>query len=225
MNIRETLQLSWSDVSSAVSKVLSEILGRNVVCGSATDSHDYWCATIKSERISLAEMTKIFTVIDADEETRIDTLCEGEDFSAGINSFGLKVSEGLLKIALKAEWERFLCTDDVLYLILSKREHKKIIKSQQIFSPQSYLDLMTGECYFLDHDCDPISEIHKILKKHGVEDENNAIWDYPFDEISHLCEQQTSVVLVDISGYGNPYGEEWKTEYRWFEVPDDFEDN
>ena len=87
-----------------------------------------------------------------------------------------------------------------------------MIKSQQIYSPQNYVMAMTGEC-------DIIDEIHKCLVKHGVEDENNTIWDYPFTEIEHVVEQGLDVVLVDISGYGDG---EWKTEYRWFEVPEDF---
>lgn len=49
----------------------------------------------------------------------------------------------------------------------------------------------------------------------------NPIWDYPFVEIDHIVENKLNVVLVDISGYGEG---EWKTEYRWFEVPEDFKD-
>lgn len=94
-----------------------------------------------------------------------------------------------------------------------------MIKSQQMYSPQNYVMAMTGECYIFMHDCDIIEEIHKCLRKHGVEDENNPLWDYPFTEIEHIVEQGLDVVLVDISGYGDG---EWKTEYRWFEVPEDF---
>ena len=94
-----------------------------------------------------------------------------------------------------------------------------MIKSQQIYSPQNYVMAMTGECYIFMHDCDIIEEIHKCLRKHGVEDENSTLWDYPFIEIGHIVEEELDVVLVDISGYGDG---EWKTEYRWFEVPEDF---
>ena len=65
-----------------------------------------------------------------------------------------------------------------------------MIKSQQIYSPQNYVMAMTGECYIFQHDCDIIDEIHKCLVKHGVEDENNTIWDYPFIEIEHIVEEE-----------------------------------
>ena len=94
-----------------------------------------------------------------------------------------------------------------------------MIKSEEIFSPQNYVMAMTGECYCFMDDCDIIKEIHKCLRYHGVENENNTIWDFPFTEIEHIVENGLDVVLVDVSGYG---ADGWKTEYRWFEVTDDF---
>jgi len=97
-----------------------------------------------------------------------------------------------------------------------------MIKSQQMYSPQNFVMELTGMCYIFDYECDIITEIHNLLQKHGIEDDDCPLMDYPFTEIDHIVEQKLDVVLVDISGYGPG---EWKTEYRWFEVPEDFEED
>ncbi len=95
-----------------------------------------------------------------------------------------------------------------------------MIKSQTIFSPQNYLLAMTGHCYILHDDFDVVKSIHLLLQKHGVEDENRKIADFPFTDVRQVVESNLNVVLVDISGYGPD--DEWKTQYRWFEVTDEF---
>ncbi len=94
-----------------------------------------------------------------------------------------------------------------------------MIKSQEIFSPQNFVSAMTGACYIFMHDCDIVKEIHELLRINGVEDENNTLLDIPFTDVERVVESGRSFVLVDISGYGDG---EWKREYRWFEVPEDF---
>jgi hypothetical protein len=51
---------------------------------------------------------------------------------------------------------------------------------------------------------------------HGYE-----LWDYPLTEIDHIVENNLNVVLVDCSYYE---GDNYINEYRWFEVPEDFEE-
>jgi hypothetical protein len=42
------------------------------------------------------------------------------------------------------------------------------------------------------------------------------------DEIEHIVENGINVVLVDVSGFNEK--DEWITEFRWFEVPEWFEE-
>ena len=91
-----------------------------------------------------------------------------------------------------------------------------MVKSEQIYSPQSYLEVITGKCYFMRHNEWPVDFIQEVLVSEGHTDD---LWDYPLTEIDHIVENNLNVVLVDCSRYE---GDEYVNEYRWFEVPEDF---
>jgi hypothetical protein len=92
-----------------------------------------------------------------------------------------------------------------------------MVKSEQIYSPQSYLAAITGKCYFMGNEY-PVDFIQEILVSEGHTDD---LWDYPLTEIDHIVENNLNVVLVNCCHY---YGDEFFAEYRWFEVPEDFKD-
>ena len=91
-----------------------------------------------------------------------------------------------------------------------------MIKAKKIYEPQNYVRAVTGNYYFFKHNSSPEEEIQNLLYMNGYE-----LWDYPLTEIDHIVENNLGVVLVDCSHYeGNVY----INEYRWFEVPEDFND-
>lgn len=92
-----------------------------------------------------------------------------------------------------------------------------MVKSEQIYSPQNYLEAVTGECYVIRGD-DDIAEIEIILEEYDY-----SLWSYPLSEIDHIVENELNVVLVDCMVY-NEDKKEFEHEYRWFEVPDDFKE-
>lgn len=92
-----------------------------------------------------------------------------------------------------------------------------MVKSEQIYSPQKYLEDVTDNCYIPDEDND-IELIEKILYENGYE-----LWNYPMSEIDHIVENELDVVLVDCMVY-NEEKKEYEHEYRWFEVPEGFEE-
>ena len=94
----------------------------------------------------------------------------------------------------------------------------KYVKSEKLYTPQTYCEKMTGRCYGFKED-DTVGEIEEVLRRHGLESEN---WSYPLSEIDHIVENGLNVVLVDVSGFSEEG--KWRQEYRWFEVPEDFED-
>ena len=94
-----------------------------------------------------------------------------------------------------------------------------MVKSERIYSPQNYLEAVTGNCYIVRGDND-IETIQEILVENGYIDE---LWDYSLSEIDHIVENDLNVVLVDCMVYDdNAY--EWNHIYRWFEVPEDFDE-
>lgn len=93
-----------------------------------------------------------------------------------------------------------------------------MVKSEKIYSPQNYLEAVTGECYIIRGD-DDIDSIDKILRRKF----NHSFWNYPLSEIDHIVENGLDVLLVDCMVY-NEDKKEFEHEYRWFEVPEDFKE-
>jgi hypothetical protein len=92
-----------------------------------------------------------------------------------------------------------------------------MVKSEQIYSPQNYLEAVLGKCFIIRGDND-IAEIEAIL-----EDYERSFWNYPLSEIDHIVENELNVVLVDCMVY-NEDKKEFEHAYRWFEVPEWFKE-
>lgn len=90
-----------------------------------------------------------------------------------------------------------------------------MIKSDQIFSVQKYLELITGNCYSVGG-TDDIAFIDNIINKYTP----YSLWNYPLTEIDHIYGNDIDVVLVDCLVLDESQCE-FKHEYRWFEVPKD----
>lgn len=86
-----------------------------------------------------------------------------------------------------------------------------MVKSNELFNPQSYLELVTGFCYFQRITEDVFAFIENVLNVAGLE-----LWNYPLNEIDHIVENKIDVVLVDCSHFDDGC---YATELRWFEVP------
>lgn len=92
-----------------------------------------------------------------------------------------------------------------------------MVKSERIYSPQQYLEVVTDLCYVIRGEND-IEFIQGVLAHEGFE-----LWDYPMSEIDHIVENELNVVLVDCMVV-NPETDKFEHQYRWFEVPEDFEE-
>lgn len=90
------------------------------------------------------------------------------------------------------------------------------VKSERIYSPQNYLEEVTGKCYIVSGE-DDIGFIEAVLEENGCDE----LWNYPLSEIDHIVENNLNVVLVDCMVV-NEETDEFEHIYRWFEVPEDF---
>lgn len=87
-----------------------------------------------------------------------------------------------------------------------------MVKSEELYSPQNYLELVTGVCYVIKG-CNDVETIECILEDLGYNLRN-----YALSEISHIVENEIDVVLVDCMVYSETRNE-FEHIYRWFEVP------
>lgn len=94
-----------------------------------------------------------------------------------------------------------------------------MVKSEQIYSPQQYLETVTGLCYTIEGENDA-EFIQAVLVANGYV---GTLWDYPLSEIAHIVENNLNVVLVDCMVV-NPETNEFEHQYRWFEVPENFKE-
>lgn len=101
-----------------------------------------------------------------------------------------------------------------------------MVKSEKVYTPRDYLRRVLGKYVPFPVACkDDADELDRILKEHGY-----WFWNYPLSEIDHIVENKLNVVLVRCNVWvkrvkKNGYVDyDVHTEYRWFEVPEDFVD-
>lgn len=102
-----------------------------------------------------------------------------------------------------------------------------MVKSEKIYSPQQYLEAVTGN-YYVAREDDDIKFIEDRLNYFARQNTSPfewkvELWNYPLSEIDHIVENKLDVVLVDCMVW-NEVTKEFEHEYRWFEVPEDFEE-
>ena len=97
-----------------------------------------------------------------------------------------------------------------------------MVLTNRVFTPQTFLEAITGKCYVVDGS-DDIEFIHEVLTEEGYEDDECCtVWDYPLNEIDECIEQEIDVVLVECCYFDD--NDELCKEYRWFQVPDGCEE-
>ena len=92
-----------------------------------------------------------------------------------------------------------------------------MVKSEKIYSPQQYLEVITDKCYIIRGE-DDLGFIEGALAQEGF-----YLWNYPLSEIDHIVENNLDVVLVDCMVV-NEDTDQFEHILRWFEVPEDFEE-
>lgn len=93
-----------------------------------------------------------------------------------------------------------------------------VVKSEELYSPQAYLEAVTGKCYIVNADtiCELLEEMQQRLYDNG----HGSLWDFPLTGIDEIVEDNLDVVLVELTG--DDENGKWVTIYRWFEVPEQF---
>lgn len=92
-----------------------------------------------------------------------------------------------------------------------------MIKSNKIYSPQTYCEAITGRYYYFEQDNTKF-EIDSILTNHF----RIKMRHFELSNIEEVIKNSVDVILVDTSGFNG--NNEWEYEYTWYEVPKDFKE-
>lgn len=97
--------------------------------------------------------------------------------------------------------------------------NKDVIIYDKMLTPQTYLEMMTGN-YYLLRAANQLEQVENILDEQFGE---GACWSYALDDIGEVMENDGKVVLVEcVNIVMKGDKAEQDPIYRWFEVPDDW---
>lgn len=88
------------------------------------------------------------------------------------------------------------------------------VLSKDIYSPQSFVEAITGKYYIFNIDNSIFEEIQTLLCLNGY----TNLWNGSVADIDYVVKNNLDVVLVDISDFDEKMGK-WVQEYYWFEIP------
>lgn len=93
---------------------------------------------------------------------------------------------------------------------------KNTILYNDVLTPQTYLEIMTGNYFCLNAD-NQLEIVEKILDEYCG---NGLYWSFALDDIDEVIKKGYKVVLVEIINVVMEGDKaKLKTIYRWFEVP------
>ena len=90
-----------------------------------------------------------------------------------------------------------------------------MIKSDKIYNPQRFLEVVTGKTYILNYDEPLVPQIERILIHH-----RKPYSSYPLEDAQKALNKQGNIVLVSCSNMNEKL--EFVEKYRWFKVSKDF---
>ena len=110
----ETYRLAWDDIAKLLSDQIKAVLGRRFLLRVWPEDQGYWGARALHGLFSVADLNRLLDAVQADAETRMETLPED---SEDVHGFGMTLGSLLLKASLQADWKCEMVEDDALWLI------------------------------------------------------------------------------------------------------------
>lgn len=110
----EAYRLAWDDIAKLLSDQIKAVLGRRFLLRVWPEDQGYWGARALHGLFSVANLNRLLDAVQADAETRMETLPED---SEAVHGFGMTLGSLLLKAALQADWKCEMVEDDALWLI------------------------------------------------------------------------------------------------------------
>lgn len=206
----KTCHLVWDDIAKLLSDQIKTILGRRFLLRVWPEDQGYWGARALHGMFSVADLDRLLDAVQADAETRLETLPED---SESVHGFGMTLGSLLLKAALQADWECEMVEDDALWLIGFVSAETQPYTVSGLLRKLNADALMSAKevlAYLTENgstDC-TLSDIRlRYYAAHG----NELCWRYPISDGIHAG----AFILVTKDGYLSlPYNSMDEEDYE-----------
>ena len=206
----ETYRLAWDDIAKLLSNQIKATLGRRFLLRVWPEDQGYWGARALYGQFSVADLNQLLDAVQADAETRLETLPED---SEAVHGFGMTLGSLLLKAVLQADWKCELVEDDALWLIGFVSAETKPYTVSGFLRNLNADALMSAKevlAYLKENgstDC-TLSDIRlRYYAAHG----NELCWRYPISDGIHAG----AFILVTKDGYLSlPYNSMDEEDYE-----------
>ena len=206
----KTCHLVWDDIAKLLSDQIKTILGRRFLLRVWPEDQGYWGARALHGMFSVADLDRLLDAVQADAETRLETLPED---SESVHGFGMTLGSLLLKAALQADWECEMVEDDALWLIGFVSAETQPYTVSGLLRKLNADALMSAKevlAYLKENgstDC-TLSDIRlRYYAAHG----NELCWRYPISDGIHAG----AFILVTKDGYLSlPYNSMDEEDYE-----------
>lgn len=206
----ETYRFAWDDIAKLLSAQIKAVLGHRFLLRVWPEDQGYWGARALHGLFSVADLNQLLDAVQADAETRRETLPED---SEAVHGFGMTLGSLLLKSALQADWKCELVEDNALWLIgVASAETRPYTVSGLLRNLNTDALLSAREAleYLKDNgstDC-TLSDIRlRYYAAHG----NELCWRYPISDGIHAG----VFILITKDGYLSlPYNSMDEEDYE-----------
>ena len=216
-----SLKLELGKVSYYIQKIMSEVLERQIVCATKVECNDYWGICVVNGRVSLSEIRKLLSFVNADDRTVEETMPED---AKSVYSLGMLLSSKLLQKALNASWKEEYVTEkaiwliDVDYIVLSNTGIdpnicfvcNRAVDTSDLISQQ---DIKSK----LETDGADYNTLVNICEEHQKKYGDHLFWRYPISDGEHTG---VYFVLVKEGVLALPYNSVDNDCFEWFVLSD-----
>ena len=192
----ETYRLTWDDIAKLLSDQIKMILGRRFLLRVWPEDLGYWGARALHGLFSVADLNQLLNAVQADTETRLETLPED---SEAVHGFGMTLSSLLLKSALQADWKCEMVENDALWLIGFVSTETRPYTASGLLRKLNADALMSVKevLAYLKENGSTDCTLSDIRLRYYAEHGNELCWRYPISDGIHAG----AFILVTKDGY------------------------
>lgn len=218
MICQKAIQLTWREVSQAVSTEMSVLLKKKMYCKAALDDDLYWAVYIQKDCLSCEDLLCLIRSVGNLPELIEENMDGDKPFD--LASIGMVLSEKLLGRNLGLRWQQSLVTEQNLTLVGITEEKTSASPVVTIEGCRIRVDLLKSKddliAFFAENGATHAS-LMDFCDEYRTQYHNELCWAYPISDGKHLG---TYLILVREGVLSLPYDSANEEDYELFCVED-----